>query len=876
MRHSTGIVVVEKKPNAEKPMYLNFLRKSLPFFLVTMLLLLACDNYAQKLTNVHGKVVDAKTKEPLPFVNITFVGTNVGTTTDLDGKFHLESKWASNRLQASFVGYTRAVKDVKLGKKQTIKFQLESSVKEMRTFVITGIKRYRNKDNPAVTLIKNVVKNKEKNRKGSTDYLEYDKYEMIELDLNNITEEYLNKPAFKHFKFMKNYIDTSDINGKPFLPIFLRETTSSVYHRKKPKAKKEYVNGSKITGFEKYLDEDGISFLMDKLYQDVDIYDNKIYLLSKEFVSPISNIAPTFYKFFILDTVEVLNRKCVKLAFMARNKAEYAFKGNLFIACDSTYAVVKVKMGVDERININFITDIRIDQEFSLVEDTILMLSKDEMVVDYSLTRKGVGMFGKKAITYSNYLFDNERGDSIYSPLAAKIRLEGSKVKSEEYWEKEREKVFADGRTNTYVMIDSLQNLPAFKRTMDILMIIISGYVPAKMVEIGPVNTFFSVNDIEGRRLRFGGRTTPMFNEKFMLEGYVAYGLKDKAIKYFGGLIYSFNDHYLSNPKHQLVVRYKHETNFPGQSLQFLNEDNILLSFRRGTTKKMILLDSYYLEYWKEFGNGFSYRMHIENTKYSPLGELTFRYGNDRSAQLWRSLMTTTFGLNLRLAVNEQYYQGKKFRVPMVNKYPIFNLDVQQGVANLLGGQFNFTRVDFTAFKRLYMSPFGFSDVEVKVGKLFGTVPYPLLNIPQANQSYAYQIKSFNLMSFLEFVNDEYVSFNYQHALNGFIFNRIPLFSRLKLREMITLKAIYGRVTDTNNPDKNSDAMSYPYNDEGNRTTFALGNLPYLEASIGVANIFKLLRLDLVKRLNYLDSPDVDVLFGIKGIGIRGRLKVEF
>ncbi|PIZ05288.1 MAG: hypothetical protein COY57_08105, partial [Flavobacteriales bacterium CG_4_10_14_0_8_um_filter_32_5] len=408
---------------------------------------------------------------------------------------------------------------------------------------------------------------KNDNRIESLNYYEYDKYEKIEIDLNNITEDFLNKGWLKNkFQIVLEHIDTSEINGKPFLPIFLRETASKMYYRKNPKALKEYQSGTKMTGFEGYLDDDGMSFIMDKLYQDINIYDNNINLLSNQFTSPISVVGPTIYQYFILDTTVINGYECINLAFTPRNKGSFAFVGSMYILNDNTFAVIKMEMGIADQINLNFVKDMKIDQEFTLYNDSIWMISKDKIIIDYNLTKKGRGFFGKKEIKYSNFLLDIEQDKDIYSPVEKIIKEDDLKNRTDSFWVVARIDSLTAKEQGVYTMIDSVQRIPAFKRTMDIAFLLMTGWHSIGKIEIGPINTFYSFNEVEGFRLRGGFRTTANFHKKLMFDTYVAYGFKDKEYKYFGGITYSFNDNFLSNPQHRIIASYQHETVFPGQN----------------------------------------------------------------------------------------------------------------------------------------------------------------------------------------------------------------------------------------------------------------------------------------------------------------------
>lgn len=832
---------------------------------------------AQSLTKVKGTIVDADTKEPLPFVNVSFKGANVGTTTDFDGNYYLETQWGTTTLQASFVGYKTLSKTVQIGKSQTINFYLKNEAITMEEVVIKADnKRYKNKDNPAVALIKNVIDHKDDNRLESLSFYEYDKYEKVEIDLNNITDDFLEKGWLKKkFQIVLEHIDTSEINGKPYLPIFLRETASKMYYRKNPKALKEYEKGTKLTGFEGYLDDDGISFIMDKLYQDINIYDNDIFLLSNQFTSPISIVGPTIYQYFIIDTVDINGYEAIRLAFTPRNKGSFAFVGDMYILNDSSYAVVKIEMGVADQINLNFVKDMKVDQEFTKFHDSVWVLTKDKIIIDYNITKKGRGFFGKKNVQYTNYLFDVERESDIYSPVEKIIKAEDAKEKTDSFWVEVRTDTLTKQEKGVYTMIDSIQKIPAFKRTMDIAFLLITGWHSIGKIEIGPINTFYSFNDVEGFRLRGGFRTTTNFHKKIMFDTYLAYGFKDEEYKYYIGATYSFNKNFLENPQNRILVSYQHETVFPGQNLMFLNDDNFLLSFRRGQADKMLFFDSYTVDYNKEFHSGFAYNLIYEYRKERPIGNMVFQ--NDESPQLFDAIRTDNISLNLRFAPNEQYYQGKNFRLPIYNKYPIFQLRHRQGIDGLTNGTLTYGRTSFNLFKRFYLSFFGYLDTESETGKVWGKVPFPLLNLPQANQSFFLQEASFNLMNFMEFMSDEYVSFKATYYPNGFFFNRIPLFNRLKLREVVGVKALLGRLTDQNNPDIQADLFNFPTNADGTPTTFAFNEaIPYIEVSAGVSNIFKIFRVDLLQRVTYLDHPNVSTLFGVKGLGIRAKGKIDF
>ncbi len=844
-------------------------RSFLFFGSFVVLLLLASALHAQKMTRIKGRVIDVRTKEPLPFVNVVFEGKNLGVITDYKGAYHIETQWSSDRLQASYMGYNSQTKPVKTGKNQTINFGLRPKNIILKEVEVKAKRvRYRNKNNPAVALIRKVIKNKNLNRKEHLNYYEFDKYEKDEFDLNNITDKYKQKKSFKKFQFVFNYVDTSDINGKPFLPVFLKESRAKVYYRKTPKSKKEYILGTKMTGFHEYIDNQGVSYIIDNLYEEIDLYDNTIMLLTNPFISPISVIAPSIYKFRIIDTLDVNGYNCIRLAFQPRNKQNFAFAGSLYITNDSRYAVIKADMRVSKDINLNFVNDLEIIQEYSFINNKAWMLTTDKLVVDFNLGKKGIGMFGRKSIYYDNFVFNKNRPDSLYTGTEEAIKEPGFDERDSSFWKKNRIVDLTKQEKDIYKMVDSVQNVPAFKRTMDIVMLLVAGYWNFDKVDVGPVNTFYSFNDVEGFRFRLGGRTSDKFSKKFRLSGYGIYGFKDKQFKYSAMATWSLNNKALKdNPKHTLSLQYQYETNFPGMEVEFINEDNFLLSFKRGIADKILYNRMFKIEHYRDWKNGLSTTLVLRNIQRKPGGTLYFNYVDGHSVQ---SITSSEITARIRFAPNEKFYQGIDYKVPIITNQPILQFSYTQGVKGILGSDYSYSKLKFNAFKRFYMGPFGFTNTEMETGKIFGKVPFILLNLPRANQTYSYQLRSYNMMNFLEFASDEYVSLFVEHHFNGFILNKIPLIKKLKWRSIISFKGLYGSITDKNNPEINQNLMLFPTDEFGSPTTFSLKEKPYVEVSVGIGNIFKFFRIDLIRRVSYLDNPNVPEY------GIRGRFKFDF
>jgi len=819
---------------------------------------------------IKGTVLDAQVNEPISAVSIVLTNKDEGTRTNESGQFTLviksSDRTSNSRIKVSCVGYKTELLPLPADNKE-MDIWLTSD-----THALSGVtvkkQRYRNKNNPAVELIEKVIANKNKNRREAVDYYDNEKYEKIQFALNDITPKFKQKKVFKNLQFMFETTDSSQINGKVILPMYMKESISNYYYRKSPKSEKEVVTSNKKVSFEG-IDNKGLEDNIKYLYQDVNIYDNNIQLITNQFLSPVAPTAPTFYRYYIMDTIQTDAGKCIKLYFGSRNKQDMLFQGFLYIQLDGSYAIKGVELTVNKNINLNWVKDLKVVQEFEKTEKGWL-ISFDQTAINFSITKKGQSLLGKRTVSYKNYHFTPPANDTIFSGLKL-VYKDSANLRSNAYWQAHRHQILSKSEEGTYAIIDSVQNVPVFKRAMNIATVILFGYEDLGKIEIGPVNTFYQYNPIEGLRFRFGGRTTDKLSKKFNLETYAAYGLKDQLFKYYMGGSWSFtNRGLLDFPVKSIKMSYQDETQLPGQQMQFLMEDNFLLSIKRGVNDKLFYNKTFKVEHLNEFQNHFSYTLGYKFINQTPGGTLRFNYtdylaeGNDV-----KSLNISEFYLNLRYAPNESFYQGKIFRIPFYNKYPIFELRINAG-SKAWKNDYDYQLVRFSIRKRFYLSVLGYSDVVWEAGKLFGKVPYPLLNIPQANQTYSYQIESYNMMNFLEFVTDQYTSLLIDHSFNGFFFNKIPFMKQLNWREIVTCKILYGNVTKANDPKYNGDLFRLPVEPDGTPVTYTLGKTPYIEGSVGIGNIFKLFRIDLVKRFTYLNNPNVSP------IGIRMRFRFDF
>jgi hypothetical protein len=498
-------------------------------------------------------------------------------------------------------------------------------------------------------------------------------------------------------------------------------------------------------------------------------------------------------------------------------------------------------------------------------------VNQDNISIDFGLGKNGMGIYGQRALSYKNFILDEPKSDEFYKGEKTEIPDSVENL-PDSFWEERRHNALTNSEKGTYAMVDSVQHIPAFKRAANIMVLIFAGYEDLGKIEIGPVSTFYSYNPIEGSRIRFGGRTSLKYSPRIRYEAYGVYGLGDKQFKYYVGLTKALGKKNIEDfPQKNFRISYQDETKIPGQELQFVQEDNILLSFKRGPNDKLLYNNTFNIGYLSEFSSHFSFDIGFQWLKQAPAGSLHFNTVdyNDATHNI-PYIITSPVQLTLRYAPHEQFYQGRNYRIPMFNKYPILELRMSACQKDVFKSDYTYQTVAFRVFKQVNVAPFGYSNMSIETGKVFGRVPYPLLQIHRANQTYSYQLYSYNLMNFLEFISDQYVAFDWHHYFNGFFFNKIPLLKILKWREVVTLKVLYGNITDNNNPSLHEDLFELPQDEFGNPTSFSLKARPYMEASVGVANMFKILRVDFIKRLNYLENPHVS------SFGIRVRAKFDF
>lgn len=805
--------------------------------LLSVLIMSASCAFAQK-TIVRGTVSDATTGEPLPYVNISFVGTKSGTTTNLDGVYEIETYYASDSLRAGFIGYQPQVKGVRIDQEQTINFKLEASSIALEAAEV----RPTDEENPAHPIIRAIQRNRDINNREKLEAYEYESYNKVEFDLNNITDEFRERKIFKPFDFMFDNVDSTE--EKLYLPIFMTESLSKFYYRKDPKTEKEVILATKVSGVE----NQSVSQFLGDMYQNVNIYDNNIIVFGKSFVSPISGIGFAFYNYYLMDSTYIGNKWCYQIKFLPKRKQELTFTGDFWVN-DTTYAIKEVEASIAEDANINFIHKLKVRQEYDEVDEEVWMLTRDELLIDFNLTDKTMGFYGRKTTTYKDFRIDQPRDDEFYKGISDIVVSENATEQGEAFWDNRRHINLSENEKKVYEMVDSIKMVPQFRTIENIIQLAVNGYYVRGNFEFGPYFTLYSWNPVEGHRFRVGGRTSNQFSKRIMLEGYTAYGLRDQRFKFGGGITWMLS----KQPRMVFGISGKRDVEQLGQAPGAFQQDNVLASiFRRNPANKLTDVIEGQASFEREWFYGFSNKIIFTHRTLAPLGALRYERFDDFSRLVpVDNLTTSELTLYTRFAYKEKYLSGEFERVSLGTRYPTLEFAYSLGLRDVFGGDYEYQKAVFRVKDKVRFGPLGYGRFWAEAGKIWGRLPYPLLQLHQGNETFFYDEQAFNTMNFFEFVSDEWISASFTYHAEGLFLNKIPLMRKLKWREVATIKGVVGNF----NPENEEELVRPP-------ETFVLRQ-PFMEAALGIENIFKVFRVDALWRLSYLDNPNI-VRFGIR------------
>lgn len=818
----------------------------------------------------QGVVIDSLTNEPIDFVNISEKGTTNGTITDGDGRFSMIVKPGSD-IQFSYLGYeTRHI--ITTNHKMNVTVKLVPEDRQL-TEVVVKPKRehYKRKDNPAVILIRNVIAHKEDHSPRQNDFFSETRYDNMTYSLNNFNDNHLQRWR-KQFKFIDQFIDTALVSGCPVLPVTSDEHVEKHYYRRAGGGLNRTVTeAQQHAGMDDMLPEQLVALLKTEVFPEMDLNEDNIYLYRKKFVSPLSSFGPTFYKYYILDTLKLEdNQRYIDLGFAPALPQSFGFVGHLYVSLDSTFWVKRAELNIPPDINLNFVRNLHVEFENGRLADSTRVVLGKSFYSELNVTAGSMGLYAQRMIRYSD--FDTQAIDSKIFNLPPKSDSREINANSNNlaFWQSHRPMTGYNPDKSVQAMMDKMRKVPLYKYGEIALTWLFQGFVPVdSRVEetshflLGPLNATASWNKLEHMRFRTGGITTANVNPHLFAGGYVAWGLEDHKWKGDASLEYSFRRKKLyanEFPIHSLKWESSYDSRNLGTVLS-TNRDNFVTSFSRQSDPKYTYVQSHSLLYTLEFWNHFSMKLKGEWMReyQSRLGAFTL-VGSGLAKDHYDLALAT---VQLRWAPKETFAQMKTNRIRVDHRHPVFTLTHKIAHQGILGTDFDYQCTEFNFEKRFWLNVLGHADVNLDFGKVWtGNTPYPLLFMPNANPGYTLQLNSFSQLQSMEFAYDQFAHWNIEWRLMGLLFNEIPLFRKLKWREVVSFRGVYGNLSEKNDPDAlcadgvtplNPDLLKLP----SNGTVYRLGDTPYMEVAVGIMNIFKVLRVDYIRRLTYLDHPGI-------------------
>ena len=833
--------------------------------LILLLLILAQAAGAQTIT---GVVVEESTGDTIPFPSVQYKKEKIATSGNAYGRFSIK-RLNGEKLTFSAVGYQELTILIGPNTPSEMKITLKTATKQLKGVTVkTKRSKYSRKNNPAVELMKRVIAAKKRTDLANHDYYQFNKYQKITFAINDIKPTELENEKLKKKKWLINQIETCPYNNKLILPLSVDETVTRNIYRKDPKTEKSIIMGQSSSGVNDLIETgDILNNVLKDVFTDVDLYDDQIRLLQYPFTSPIGKDAISFYRFYIVDTVYVDRDKCFHLQFLPNNQQDFGFRGEIWILADSTLHVKRCNLTLPKKSDVNFVDNLQIIQEYTRLPEGDWALTTDDMFVEMSIAKFLTKAIVIRTTRMSDYAFD-ELPDKLFKGKTKVLHESNAMMRDEAFWDKYRSVELTKSESSMDAFINNLSQQKAFKYIIFGVRAFIENFVetgsqnhPSK-VDIGPINTMISSNFIDGVRTRISAQTTANLNPHWFLSGYYARGWDSRKNYYKGELTYSFNKkEYLPRefPKRTLTLTSTYDVCSPSDKFMHTDKDNVFTALKWTKVEKMMFYNRQQLSFEREEEWGFRTTISLKTEENEACGDLFFKplsmVGMEDAMIGQGKFRTTEARIELRYAPGETFINTKQRRLPVNLDAPVFTLSHTTGIKGFLGGDYDYNFTEASIYKRLWLNSWGKIDILAKGGIQWNKVPFPLLIMPAANLSYIISDETFNLINNMEFLNDRYASLDISWDLNGKIFNRIPLLKKLKWREWLGIKCLWGTLTDKNNPTLAANAgdgmlMEFP---EGSYIMDS--KRPYIELIAGIHNIFKIIHIQYVHRLNYNHLP---------------------
>ena len=831
------------------------------YFVVALLLVSTLQLMAQQ--KITGRVID-EDGFAVSYASVQYRGHKIAVSSDSQGKFSIEKHpgWVLTVSALSYKSQTISVNE----KMDFIEVKLKDDSHKLNEVVVkTKRGKYSRKDNPAVELMRRVIAAKKKTDLGNHDYYQYDKYQKITLALNDLKKEQLEGKFFSKRQYLLDQVETSPYNGKLTLPVSIDETVSQHIYRKDPKTEKDIIKGQQSNGIGQVIQTGEIlNTALKDAFTDVDIYDDYVRLLQYPFPSPIGRTGISFYHYYIEDTVYVERDLCYHLQFIPANSQDFGFRGELYVLADSSLHVKKCNLYMPHNTDVNYVKNMKIEQEYTRLDNGEWVLSKDDMIAELHVNSVLQDLLVVRNTRLTDYAFDEL--PKILFKGKAKVRHDMDAMNRDEaYWNKYRQVDLTKSESSMDSFIHRMENSKGFKYIIFFVKALMENYVEIgggtdgkkSKFDLGPVNTYISKNFVDGIRLRLAGRTMAALNPHFFWDGYAAYGTKSND--WYTGNIFTYSLNKKKNspfefPMRNLTFEVARDVTSPSDENLLHNKDNFFMTFRAATQDEMFLYHRQKLAFTYETDWGFRFNTSLRFQSNRTVGNLHYYHLDGTEVKKIR-MTDLNVGINYNPGVT--YVNTKQQRLPINLDSPEIGLSHTMGFKGFMGGQYHSNITKLSIYKRQWLGSWGYLDFHAIGQAQWNKVPFPMLILPPINLSYFEQESTISLMKDWEFLNDRQVFWALSWDMNGKLLNRIPLIKKLKWREWFAIKGVWGHLTDKNNPylEKNQgDARLFKFP----KNSHVMNDTPYWECVAGVHNIFKFFSVEYVRRLTYLNNDNID------------------
>lgn len=835
-----------------------------------------------------GTVTDAASGEPLPQVSVFYEDTKTLVYTDDRGHYALPRR--KGYLIFSCVGYDRRRVFVKTD--QWLNVRLESLDNRLGEARVQGKRRkYSRKNNPAVELMQRVIAHKNAYVLRSRDYCSRRRNARLDFAFYDVSDSLFARGALHRLAFLKDYVETG-VTGKRILPISTEETAEELLFRRTPRQDKSILQGRRQRGLNDFFQTgDILTKTLRDYFTDIDVYDNDIHLFQRVFTGPAADHgALALYRYFIEDTLTLAGTRCIQVSFTPNNPQDHAFSGTLYVAADTTFRIVQAVLNVPARSGVNFIDELQITLDYAQLPDGGIVLAQSDAVFLLSVADFFTKLQVRRRAAYADYAFAPIAAERFDFP--GRQRQEpGALRRDAAFWQHARgDSLAATDRLDA--MLTDVRRTKGFRSALFVLKLLTENFIETRTdpsrpnyVDIGPVNTLVSNNDLEGWRLRASAQTTALLHPRLFAKGYVAYGFRDHRWKGKAELTYSFKEKEYSPeefPADRLTLTWQDDVSTPSDQFMRTDKDNVFTSLKWTTVEHFNYSRFFRLAYDREWGDGWRIQAQAQAERRTPALALFYQPLDGQpfpslAGERRPHLRTTDLTLALIYQPGASWVNSKQRRFTTSRNAPRYELSHTVGVGGALGGDYAYHYTRLSLFRRFWFGSWGRVNTSLRLGAQWSQVPFPLLILPAANLSYLIETGTFSLIDNMEFLNDRSAELLVSWDASGKLLNRVPLLKRLKWREIIGCNVLWGHLTDKNNPAaRPTDRRLFHFPGrlaaDGSFTPLSrtMSSTPYVEAYVGLHNVFKFFHFQLVRRLTYLDRP------GTTKWGVRMKVELDF